>query len=261
MTPDLRSYDLILINTSGGKDSSVAALKVSKLAEEQGVTDRVLMVHATFREEWDGVIEIVHKQAGHFGLPIEIVTRGEGLLDYVRRRRMWPSSQQRYCTSDFKRAPIDKVITRRAPWLEDHPSRVLNIMGIRAQESPARAKRVEFERDERRTNGRRTVDNWFPIFDMKLEEVWRIIRKYRIPQHEAYALGMPRLSCVFCIFAPKAALVLAGKHNPELLREYVEVEREIGHSFRADFKIEEVLRDVERGGQLGPIERVDDWKM
>jgi len=31
---------------------------------------------------------------------------------------------------------------------------------------------------------------------------------------------MPRLSCVFCIFAPKAALVLAGKQeeNKELLK-------------------------------------------
>lgn len=258
MTPDLSSYDLILLNTSGGKDSSVAAFYVARLAEMAGVKDRVLLAHATFREEWEGVVDIVHQQAEQLFLPVEVVGRWESLLDYVRRRRMWPSSQQRYCTSDFKRAPIDKVITSRAPWLDGRPSRVLNVMGIRAQESPVRAKRVEFERDLRRTNGKRIVDDWFPIFDWKLEEVWRIIRKYRIPQHEAYALGMPRLSCRFCIFAPKAALVLAGKHNIELLREYVAVEREIGHSFRADFKIEEVLEEVEAGRSGGPV---SDWKM
>lgn len=258
MIPALETYDLILINTSGGKDSSVAALKVCRMAEVAGVKDRVLLVHATFREEWDGVVDLVHRQAEQLQLPVEIVTRGEGLLDYVRRRRMWPSSQARYCTSEFKRAPVDKVITRRAPWLDGHRSRVLNVMGIRAQESPARAKRVAFERDERRSNSRRMVDNWYPIFDMTLDRVWEVIRKYRIPQHEAYSLGMPRLSCCFCIFAPKPALVLAGRHNVKLLREYVAVEKEIGHTFRADFSIAEVLEEVEAGASPGSV---TDWKM
>lgn len=31
-------------------------------------------------------------------------------------------------------------------------------------------------------------------------------------------LGMPRLSCCFCIFSPRSALLLAGKHNPGLRR-------------------------------------------
>lgn len=258
MIPELKTYDLILINTSGGKDSSVAAYKVAQLAKRAGVKDRILLAHATFKEEWRGTVEVVHRQAEQLRLPVEVVSRGEDLLDYVRRRRMWPSSQARYCTSEFKRAPIDKVITRRAPWLEGRPCRVLSVMGIRAEESPARAKRRPFVRDERRSNGRREVHTWLPIFDMKLSRVWEIIKEHRIPQHEAYQLGMPRLSCRFCIFAPKAALVLAGRHNPELLREYVQVEREIGHKFREDLAIEEVLEEVEAGHDAGPV---SDWKM
>ena len=69
---------------------------------------------------------------------------------------------------------------------------------------------------------------------------------------------MPRLSCRFCIFAPKAALVLAGKHNLPLLKEYVAVEKEIGHDFRKDFKIAAVLAEVEAGKDAGPVA---DWKM
>lgn len=253
----IEEYDLILLNTSGGKDSSVAAWVVAELAEEAGVKDRVLLVHATFREEWEGTVEIVREQAGQLGLPLEVVSRGEGLLDYVRRRKMWPSPRQRYCTSDFKRAPIDKVITRRSPGVARR-ARVLNVMGIRAEEAPARAKREPFRRDERRTNGRRLVDEWLPIFDMKLKEVWKFIREKGIVQHEAYGLGMPRLSCRFCIYAPKAALMLAGKHNPELLREYVAVEKEIGHTFKMDFRIEEVLEELEAGAEPEPI---SDWKM
>jgi 3'-phosphoadenosine 5'-phosphosulfate sulfotransferase (PAPS reductase)/FAD synthetase len=256
-TMDLRAYDLILVNTSGGKDSSVAAWVVAKLAEEQGVKDRIVLVHATFPEEWEGTVELVKAQAAQLGLPVEVCERGEGLLDYVRRRKMWPSNKARYCTSDFKRAPIDKVITRLAPGKEDRV-KVLNVMGIRSEESPARAKKEEFRPDERRTNTRREVDEWLPIFDMKLAEVWKIITDNNIPVHPAYKQGMPRLSCRFCIFAPKAALVLAGKLNPELLREYVKVEAEIGHSFRDGFKIAEVLAEVEKGA---PAEAVADWKM
>jgi 3'-phosphoadenosine 5'-phosphosulfate sulfotransferase (PAPS reductase)/FAD synthetase len=254
---DLTAYDLVLLNTSGGKDSSVMAWKVTKMAEAQGVKDRLVLGHATFREEWDGTVEVVKKQAEQIGIPFHVVTRGEGLLDYVRRRKMWPSSMARYCTSDFKRAPIDKLITQLAPGLERR-LKVLNVMGLRAQESPARAKKVPFKVNTRRTNGRRHVDDWLPILEMKIEEVWETIKANSIPQHVAYSLGMPRLSCVFCIFAPKAALVLAGKHNLPLLREYVAVEKEIGHSFRKDFKIAEVLEAVEAGKDAG---RVDDWKM
>ena len=266
---DLRSYDLILVNTSGGKDSSVAGLYVAKLAEAAGVLDRVLMVHATFAEEWPGTVEIVRQQAYQLSVPFLVVSRGESLLTYVRRRGKWPSSLQRYCTSDFKRAPIDKVITAKAPrsseWtrrpfesrLNSRP-RVLNVMGIRADESPARSKRVPFRRDPRRTNSARIVDEWLPIFRLTKQEVWDTIHENDIPIHQAYKLGMPRLSCMFCIFAPKAALVLAGKHNPEMLRAYVDVERETGHDFRVGLKIADVLAEVEAGAGSEPI---TDWRM
>ncbi len=256
---DLTAYDLILLNTSGGKDSSVMAWVVTRMAEAQGVKDRLVLGHATFREEWTGTIAVVKLQAEQLGLPFHVVERGEGLLDYVRRRKMWPSSKARYCTSDFKRAPIDKLITKLAPGLERR-MKVLNVMGIRAEESPARAKKVPFKVNERRTNGRRHVDDWLPILSLKKEEVWTTIHENRIPQHWAYAIGMPRLSCRFCIFAPKAALVLAGKQeeNIEMLREYVTVEKEIGHSFRENLKIADVLAEVERGAEAGPV---SDWKM
>lgn len=76
--------------------------------------------------------------------------------------------------------------------------------------------------------------------------------------HHAYTLGMPRLSCCFCIFAPRAALLLAGKHNPELLSEYVRIERKIGHTFRHNF----ALADVQGALQNGEIPKeIENWKM
>lgn len=262
-TLDLTSYDLLLVNTSGGKDSSVTAWIFTKLAEAQGVKDRIVLVHATFKEEWKGTVDLVKKQAAQLGLPLEVVERHrkdgspDSLLEYARRRGKWPSPKQRWCTSDFKRAPIAKVITKRAPGL-DRPARVLNVMGHRAQEGFKRAKMPAFQSDKRATNGRRTVEIWRPILSMKVDEVWKIIRENQIPQHRAYSLGMPRLSCVFCIYAPKEALVVAGRDNRELLQEYVDVEKEIGHRFKNDMSIAEIQVAVEAEG---PSAAIPDWNM
>ena len=136
--------------------------------------------------------------------------------------------------------------------------KLLNCMGLRSEESPARAKQAYFQLDERASNGKRTVYRWLPIHDWTVEQVWTRIRQSGVESHPAYALGMPRLSCVFCIFSPRNALLLAGKHNPELLKEYVAVERRINHRFRQELAVAEVQRDLEAGVEPGPITT---WKM
>jgi hypothetical protein len=65
------------------------------------------------------------------------------------------------------------------------------------------------------------------------------------------------LGC-FCIFSPRSALLLAGKHSPELLAEYVAVEKQIGHRFRKELSLAEVQDAVEKGEQAG---QVMDWRM
>jgi 3'-phosphoadenosine 5'-phosphosulfate sulfotransferase (PAPS reductase)/FAD synthetase len=91
-----------------------------------------------------------------------------------------------------------------------------------------------------------------------VSQVWRRIRASGVPYHAAYDLGVPRLSCCFCIYAPHSALLLAGEHNPELLAEYVRVEREINHSFRVELPLAEVQRALAEGDEPGPIV---DWTM
>ena len=48
-------------------------------------------------------------------------------------------------------------------------------MGLRAQESSARAKKAPFERNVRLSNSKRTVDNWLPIHDWTEAQVWDLI--------------------------------------------------------------------------------------
>lgn len=206
-----------------------------------------------------------HKRGQIFRAFTQLATEArEGdLPEQVEKRGMWPSPRQRYCTSDQKRAPVHKLYTALAAHARGEMKRqvrILSCQGMRAEESPARAKREPFSVDERATNGRRHVDNWLPIHAWKVGEVWARIKVGKTADliHPAYALGMPRLSCVFCIFAPKAALMLAGKHNPELLDEYVRIEAKIGHRFRQELSLAEV-RDAIANDEPAPA--LTDWKM
>lgn len=197
-----------------------------------------------------------------YGLEFIAVKRPQGdLLDHISQRGMFPSPTVRYCTSNHKRDQISKILTLLAERTRQKGipyCRILNCLGMRAQESPARAKRNPFTLNTVASNGRRRVDDWLPLHSWTVEQVWARIRASGVPHHPAYDLGMPRLSCCFCIFSPRSALLLAGKHNPELLAEYVKVEKKIGHSFRRELPLAEIQKAIQSGEKPGLIE---DWFM
>ena len=270
-TPDLGSYDWIVINSSAGKDSQAMLLDLIGRCDAQGIDRaKIVVAHADLgRAEWAGTEELVRKHAAAYGLRVEVIARPQGdLLTHVEQRGMWPSNGCRYCTSDHKRGQINKILTklaRETRKAEGRAARILNCIGIRADESPARAKKTPFERNARATGKgqAKVVDNWFPIFTMSTVEVWAKIHASELPHHFAYDLGMPRLSCVFCVFAPKSALMIAGRANPKLLDEYVAVEERIGHTFRDGFAIAEVKAAIDAGTDEAAVsvEETACWNM
>ena len=264
MFPNLKSYHWIVLNSSAGKDSQCMLDYVVEMVDRARVRrSRLVVAHADLgRVEWPGTRELAEEQARHYGLEFIAVSRPQGdLLEHIAQRGMFPSPSTRWCTSDHKRGPITTIFTRLANRSRQEGVRVcriLNCLGMRAQESPARAKRLPFSCNEMASNGRRQVDDWLPLHAWTVEEVWSRIRTSGVRHHPAYDLGMPRLSCCFCIFSPRSALLLAGKHNPELLAEYVAVERQIKHRFRLELPLAEIQQDLERGDEPGPIQ---DWVM
>jgi 3'-phosphoadenosine 5'-phosphosulfate sulfotransferase (PAPS reductase)/FAD synthetase len=260
---DLRDFDAIVISTSGGKDSQTQLRVICDLAKEQGVLDRCVAVHCDLgRVEWKGTRELAEEQVAHYGIPCIVVSRPQGdLLDHARQRGKWFGHATRYCTSDHKRDQVKKVFTQITRELQAPGARcfgrkvkILNCLGLRAAESKARAKLVPFQRNAKASNKtKREVFDWLPIHDWSDDRVWGDIKLSGVRHHDAYDLGLPRLSCVFCIFAPREALVLAGHHNRELLAEYVQVEREIDHTFRQDLSLAEIQEAVEAGEQAGDV--------
>lgn len=265
---NLHEYDIVIINSSAGKDSLCALWVMDGMAKEQGYPrEKIVVSHQDLkRMEWKETRSLAKVQADLFGFKIYYSTRvneagqEEDLLGYVRRRKMWPSKNQRWCTSDLKRGPGGKIVTELTKHLKD--SRVLYVFGFRAQESPDRAKKKTISINKKlsymNAYGSRIVRDYLPIRKWSTRKVWKVIKENNLPYHYAYDLGMPRLSCVFCIFSPFDALVIAGKANPELLDEYIEVEQEIGHTFRDGFAIESVRAAIQSGYEP---KNVADWVM
>ncbi len=136
------------------------------------------------------------------------------------------------------------------------PVRVLNCLGLRADESPARAKKPVFSKDNA-TNGKRHVDRWLPIHDWTEADVWQRIGEAGTRPHPAYAAGMPRLSCVFCVLASKGALVRAAQLLPILAEEYRRVEVAIEHDFRQNLPMAEIIR-LSKATPNKPVQ-VESW--
>lgn len=242
----LSEYDRILINTSGGKDSQTMMRVVVEQAEAEGVTDRLVAVHADLgRVEWPGTRELAEEQAGHYGLGFIVCSRPQGdLLDHVEQKGKWPSSAARYCTSDHKRGQVRKVMTALVDEMGlGRPARLLNCLGVRADESKARAKKVPLRYDDKASGkGKvRQVWEWFPIFDWTEPQVWDDIRSHDVAYHPAYDLGMPRLSCCFCVLSTRTALTLAAQHNPDLAQQYLAVEIKTGHRFTDKLSMAQII--------------------
>ena len=193
--------------------------------------DQLVAVHAPLGEvEWPGTVPHIEATLPD-GVPLIFapVTSGKTLLERVEERGMWPSNSVRWCTSDLKRSPIERELRRH---LKAHPrfgGRLVNAMGMRADESPARARKRPWRRNDRMSVAGRVVYDWLPIFDLSVEDVFRVIRDAGQRPHWIYD-HLSRCSCSFCIFSSPDDLRRAAELRPGLYRRYSELEQRIGHT-------------------------------
>ncbi|EJK1955283.1 phosphoadenosine phosphosulfate reductase family protein [Escherichia coli] len=222
---------LFVSNHSGGKDSQAMLIKLLEIVP----TTQLIVVHASLGViEWPGALELAEKQAKDAGLPFIVARASKTFFDMVERRfanrpevPSWPSASTRQCTSDLKRGPIQREVRRHAK--ANGFKTIVNCLGLRAQESPGRAKRQVFSKMGI-SNSVNTWYEWLPVHELLTDEVFTTIRLAGQEPHYAYALGNERLSCVFCIMASRNDMANGARHNPPLLEEYAELEVKTGYT-------------------------------
>lgn len=265
-------------SVSGGKDGQA----MTKTLFNYGLPVAGL-VHADLgKVEWPQSLSMCENLSAEFNAPLHVVRRtdGRGLFEHWEARKdklagtgkpFWSSSKNRYCTSDLKRDVIDMFYRNCGSDF------IISCEGLRAQESPARAKKIPFEiRDritssfydgmtveeaiENYTPGKRLALTWYPIFNFSIADVWatygmeetdlvyaqegyaqdNIIPEWW-PFHPAYVFGNERVSCMFCILGSINDLRTAAQHNPELLADMIQLEEEGNATFKNKFSLKQLL--------------------
>ena len=218
---------LVAVNSSGGKDSQAMTILLSGIVPH----NQLLIVHAPLGEvEWPGTIRHIEATLPQ-GVPLIFapVTSGKSLLDRIEERGKFPGVRQRFCTSEHKRGPIERELRR---YLNAHPrfgGRLVNAMGMRADESAARARKDPWRRNDRMSVAGREVFDWLPVFHLAAEDVFRVIREAGQRPHWIYRY-LSRCSCSFCIFSSPEDLRQAAALRPGLYRRYAQTEVRIGHT-------------------------------
>jgi 3'-phosphoadenosine 5'-phosphosulfate sulfotransferase (PAPS reductase)/FAD synthetase len=241
----------VALGVSGGKDSSALALAVCEELDRRGHAGPRLLAHADLgRTEWRQSAEVCVRLAERLGVELVTVRRAAGGMmerwqqrwrDNVARYAAlacvqlilpWSTASMRFCTSELKTAVIWRELKRRFPGQV-----VLNGVGIRAEESPKRA-RAEIAKPyaETRAAGDRLIGyTWLPIHGWRLADVLAIHEARRFPLHEAYTVyGTSRVSCVYCILASQADLAAAATspENHAIYREMVDLEISSSFAFQ-----------------------------
>ena len=234
----------VAIGVSGGKDSQAAALATFRHLDQVGHTGPRILVHADLGTvEWDDSLDICEELAEHLQCDLVVVRRkAGGLMERWESRWLssrtryeelstvtlvpcWSTPAMRFCTSELKTHVIMSELKRRFKG-----QRVLNVIGVRREESAARARMAVADRD---AGGQ--VWTWRPIIDLSTDEVFVMIDRSGLRPHPAYRVhGMSRVSCRFCILSNIADLTAATAvpESHELYRRMVSLEAVSGFAFQ-----------------------------
>ena len=219
----------LVINFSGGKDSCAV---LHELCTRYPDTPKSV-VFADTGWEHEGIIKWCINIVSRYGLKLHVVKSStKDFISMVRDRGMFPSASYRQCTSDLKRAPIQKWIRNNIDTSDG--TVIVNCMGIRAQESHSRRKQPRLQRRKGECNSIRTVWQWQPIKDWLVEDVMSCLKGADLPLHPAYEY-LPRLSCRMCIFNSNKEIVAIKENDPETFRVMSDLEEEIGHTMKMEY--------------------------
>lgn len=230
-TLDLRQFDKILISVSGGKDSHAMLFLVRDLADRQGVPrEKLLAMYADTGMEWHNAGDHVQALCKAAGVELKIVYPVRPMIEKVRFRlsrtcgkNPFPSQFCRWCTSEQKKHPMDKIINKFS-------GKLLKVTGERWEESVARSELPEFCTVPRVTCKARRVFGWRPMLAFKEADIWAMVRETGVPRHVCYDMGCDRLGCAGCIFNSDHQVKIEMRENPHIFEAIDRLETEIGYT-------------------------------
>jgi 3'-phosphoadenosine 5'-phosphosulfate sulfotransferase (PAPS reductase)/FAD synthetase len=246
----LAGHAPVFVGVSGGKDSQALAYRVQAYLETIGHRGPRALIHSDLgRIEWRDSAPVCERLAERLGWELVTVRRPAGdmvdrwlsrwaanveryrTLSCVKLIMPWSSAAQRFCTSELKTQIIARAIRARHP-----VGPVVSVIGLRWEESPARARQPVAKRDMALSRARGIGLAWNAIIHWPRQDVLDYIRQCGGVLHEAYRIyGSSRVSCAFCVLASRGDLHAAARcdDNAAVYRELVSLEVRSTFSFQS----------------------------
>jgi len=255
VTPEINDLlarnSVCAVGVSGGKDSDACAIAVNKHLDAIGHTGPRILVHSDLgRIEWAESLPQCERLAAHLGWELLVVRRQAGdmmnrwqgrwqnnlaryaNLSCVKMILPWSTPSMRFCTSELKAAVISSALKKRYPG-----QHIVNVAGIRREESDNRAKALIAKEDPRLKRKGLEGYTWNAVIEFNLDQVLGTIASSGLNLHEGYSkYGMSRISCVYCIMSSEADLMASAGcvDNHEVYVELVELEIESTFGFQGN---------------------------
>lgn len=252
---------VVAVGVSGGKDSVACALAVDRHLKSIRHTGPRLLIHADLgRVEWKDSLPSCQRLAAQIGWELVVVRRKAGDMlarwqgrwanNLTRYRDLscvklilpWSTPSMRFCTSELKTAVIASALKKRFDGRD-----ILNITGVRRQESPSRSRMPVSAPMSLLERKNATGLSWNVIIEWRLDEVLESISGSGLALHEAYTkYGSSRVCCAFCIMGSESDLLASAgcADNQDVYRLMVELEADSTFAFQGKRWLADVAPDL-----------------
>lgn len=266
---------VVAVGISGGKDSVACALAVNDQLNVIGHSGPRLLIHADLgMVEWADSLPACERLAARIGWELVVVKRAAGglmerwesrwaanlsryvNLECVKVILPWSTPGMRFCTSELKTEVICRALKRRFKGME-----ILNVLGVRRQESIARSKKpISAPNPKLLLPGVVGLD-WNAIIDWTVDDVFARIAEAGLKLHEAYIdYGSSRVSCAFCIMSSLSDLKAAASSigNRDTYIRMVELEAASTFAFQGSRWLADVAPELLSASHLAAITEAKD---
>lgn len=224
---------VFVLNISGGKDSAAGACAMI----EAGIPCRYVAADTAWEANKPGVavwLEYLATIERVLRIRIERVGVPGGMVAVARKKAGFPFRRGRWCTETLKLEPIRAHLDAIR---EAEQTDTVSVLGVRAEESDARAAMPEFEY---------AADwggyIWRPLHRWTIADVLAIHHRHGLPVNPLYQLGFERVGCMPCIMSGRKDIRLLARHFPERVAEIEALE--------AEFTVERARRNATGEGEF-----------